>query len=76
MQKIPYNVSFSFARIFYLVLLLTLVYPSHGQAQGDAKARDLLRRMNANYKSFRTMTADFSFTLEHPSQRINEQHHQ
>jgi len=73
MQKIPYNVSFSFARIFYLVLLLILIYPSHGQAQGDAKARDLLRRMNANYKSFRTMTADFSFTLEHPSQRINEQ---
>jgi len=61
------------AGIFSIFLILSLVYPSPGHAQGDAKARDLLRRMNANYKSFRTMSADFSFTLEHPTQKINEQ---
>jgi len=60
-------------RFFVLVFFISLFHPSVGQAQGDAKARDLLRRMNANYKSFRTMTADFSFTLEHPTQKINEQ---
>jgi outer membrane lipoprotein-sorting protein len=60
-------------RFFGLVFLISLFHPGVGQAQGDAKARDLLRRMNANYKSFRTMTADFSFTLEHPTQKINEQ---
>lgn len=60
-------------RFFGLVFFISLFHPGVGQAQGDAKARDLLRRMNANYKSFRTMTADFSFTLDHPAQKINEQ---
>ena len=60
-------------RFFGLVFFISLFHPGVGQAQGDAKARDLLRRMNANYKSFRTMSADFSFTLEHPTQKINEQ---
>jgi outer membrane lipoprotein-sorting protein len=63
----------SHLKVFNLILLLALIYPCISQAQGDAKARDLLRRMNANYKSFRTMTADFSFTLENPAQKINEQ---
>ncbi len=60
-------------RFFGLVFFISLFHPGVGQAQGDAKARDLLRRMNANYKSFRTMSADLSFTLEHPTQKINEQ---
>ncbi|NBU70627.1 MAG: outer membrane lipoprotein carrier protein LolA [Bacteroidetes bacterium] len=62
-----------FIGFFGLIFFFAQASPTVCQAQGDAKARDLLRRMNANYKSFRTMTADFSFTLDHPAQKINEQ---
>jgi outer membrane lipoprotein-sorting protein len=62
-----------FIGFFGLIFFIAQAFPAVCQAQGDAKARDLLRRMNANYKSFRTMTADFSFTLDHPAQKINEQ---
>jgi len=58
---------------FSIVLFALSFLPDVSWAQGDAKARDLIRRMNTNYKSFRTMSADFSFTLDNPTQNINEQ---
>ncbi len=38
----------------------------------DAKAAEILKKVSAKYKSFGTLKADFSYTLQNPSEKINE----
>ncbi len=42
------------------------------QAQGDKKAKDILSGVSSKYRSYKSMKADFSYTLENPTAKIKE----
>ena len=41
-------------------------------AQGDKKAKDILNGASSKYRSYKSMKADFSYTLENPTAKIKE----
>lgn len=41
-------------------------------AQGDKKAKDILSGVSSKYRSYKSMKADFSYTLENPTAKIKE----
>ena len=41
-------------------------------AQGDKKAKDILNGVSSKYRSYKSMKADFSYTLENPTAKIKE----
>ena len=41
-------------------------------AQGDKKAKDILNGVSSKYRSYKSMKADFSYTLENPQAKIKE----
>jgi outer membrane lipoprotein-sorting protein len=41
-------------------------------AQGDKKAKEILTGTSAKYKSYKSMRAEFSYTLENPQAKIKE----
>lgn len=49
------------------MFLVTGVY-----AQGDKKAKDILSAVSSKYKSYKSMRAEFSYTLENPQAKIKE----
>lgn len=51
-----------------LLLLTTLSVV----AQGDKKAKDILNGVSSKYRSYKSMKADFSYTLENPTAKIKE----
>ncbi|MFN3529328.1 MAG: LolA family protein [Bacteroidia bacterium] len=56
--------------LFCLSILLsgsTLVH-----AQNDAKSRDILNKMSKQYRSYSSMAADVSFTIDNPQAKIKE----
>lgn len=53
--------------IALLVLITLSVY-----AQGDKKAKDILNGASSKYRSYKSMKADFSYTLENPTAKIKE----
>lgn len=41
-------------------------------AQEDKKAKEILNGVSAKYKSYKSLKADFSYTIENPQQKLNE----
>jgi outer membrane lipoprotein-sorting protein len=42
------------------------------QAQTDAKAQEILKGVSAKYRSFNSLEADFTLTLDNPSEKIKD----
>lgn len=56
-----------------ITTLALLILISLGvQAQGDKKAKDILNGVSAKYRSYKSMKADFTYTLENPTAKIKE----
>lgn len=51
-----------------IIILTTLV----SQAQQDAKAKDILDQVSAKTRSFKSISADFTFSMENKAMAINE----
>lgn len=51
-----------------LLLLISLGV----NAQGDKKAKDILNGVSSKYRSYKSMKAEFSYTLENPTAKIKE----
>lgn len=51
-----------------LLLLISLGL----QAQGDKKAKDILSGVSSKYRAYKSMKAEFSYTLENPAAKIKE----
>jgi outer membrane lipoprotein-sorting protein len=57
--------------IFLLGIFLASVF--FGQAQQDAKAKQILAEVSENTRSFKTISADFIFSMENKAMDIDEQ---
>ncbi|MCF8284682.1 MAG: outer membrane lipoprotein carrier protein LolA [Sphingobacteriales bacterium] len=57
-------------RITTIALLILATLTLH--AQGDKKAKDILNGVSSKYRSYKSMKADFSYTLENPQAKIKE----
>ncbi len=56
-----------------IVLIVLGMFLFQGvNAQGDKKAKDILSGVSAKYKSYKSMKAEFSYTLENPQAKIKE----
>lgn len=56
-----------------ITTIVLLILISLGvQAQGDKKAKDILSGVSSKYRSYKSMKADFSYTLENPTAKIKE----
>lgn len=55
-----------------IVLALTLFISFSLNAQGDKKAKEILSGVSAKYRSYKSMQAEFSYTLENPTAKIKE----
>ncbi len=55
-----------------LTIVLALVIVQGVFAQGDKKAKDILSGVSSKYKSYKSMKAEFSYTLENPQAKIKE----
>lgn len=53
-------------------IAITLLIALSVNAQGDKKAKDILNGVSSKYRSYKSMKADFSYTLENPSAKIKE----
>jgi outer membrane lipoprotein-sorting protein len=54
------------------ILILAMFLFQGINAQGDKKAKDILSGVSAKYKSYKSMKAEFSYTLENPQAKIKE----
>jgi outer membrane lipoprotein-sorting protein len=54
------------------ILILAMFLFQGINAQGDKKAKDILTGVSAKYKSYKSMRAEFSYTLENPQAKIKE----
>lgn len=57
-------------KIFFTATVLLIAFFSH--AQTDAKAKGILDEVSAKTRSFKTISADFSFSMENKAMSINE----
>lgn len=57
-------------KIFFTVTIILIAYLS--QAQQDAKAKGILDEVSVKTRSFKTISADFSFSMENKAMSINE----
>lgn len=57
---------------FLLSLLIVATSAGLVQAQNDAKSREILAKMSKQYRSFSSMSADVSFTIDNPQAKIKE----
>lgn len=56
-----------------IIVLVLGVFISLGlYAQGDKKAKEILTGVSAKYRSYKSMKAEFSYTLENPTAKIKE----
>ena len=55
--------------LFTAVILITVVF---GQAQQDAKAKGILDQVSAKTRSYKSISADFSFSMVNKAMSINE----
>ncbi len=55
---------------FSLIILLFTV--NTVKAQTDAKAQEILKGVSAKYKTFTSLEADFTLTLDNPSEKIKD----
>lgn len=58
--------------IIILFSILILPFSVHGQNQGDTKA--IMDRVAKKLQSYKTVKADFSFTLSNPEENIDDTH--
>ena len=49
-----------------------LLLPCLCSAQSDKKSEEILKAVSSKYKTFTTIQADFSFTIDHPGDKTNE----
>lgn len=55
------------------IMLLSVFSVVSTQAQSVAKAKDILNKVSEKYKSFKTIKADFTYTLEIQSEKFKEE---
>ncbi len=55
-----------------ILVVTVLVIGLQAIAQGDKKAKDILTGVSAKYRSYKSMKAEFSYTLENPQAKIKE----
>ena len=58
---------------FCLLTLLSLFFLGSVSAQQDAKAKEILDKVSEKTRSFTTIKAQFSFSMENPEEGIHEQ---
>ena len=59
-----------FSKTLTLAIILFTVVSA--QAQSDARAHEILKGVSAKYKSFNSLEADFTLTLDNPSEKIKD----
>jgi outer membrane lipoprotein-sorting protein len=55
-----------------LIIALIFLQVNFGFAQVDKKANAILAGVSAKYKSYKSITVDFAYTLENPAAKIKE----
>lgn len=55
-----------------VLVVAVLVLGLQAIAQGDKKAKEILNGVSAKYRSYKSMKAEFSYTLENPQAKIKE----
>lgn len=64
----------NFNKVLAITLLLTAgLLSTNAWAQYDPKAKEILDAMSAQYQKNDAFTSDFSYTMENPTQAINEE---
>ncbi|MGI8893323.1 MAG: LolA family protein [Bacteroidia bacterium] len=57
---------------FTFSLIILLFTGISSVAQNDAKAHEILKGVSAKYKTFNSLEADFTLTLDNPSEKIKD----
>jgi outer membrane lipoprotein-sorting protein len=60
-------------KILMMVLLMVYGATAGVQAQDVAKAKEILNKVSAKYKGYKTVKADFKYTLEIQAQKFKEE---
>ncbi|AFD05919.1 LolA family protein [Solitalea canadensis] len=58
--------------IFISALAMVVSVAAFAQSPAEKQAKDILTGVSAKYRSFDAIKTDFSYTLENPSEKINE----
>lgn len=59
---------------YFITVLLVIVTSLSSFAQTDTKAKEILDKSAAKFKSYTAVQIDFSLAMENPSEDINESH--
>ena len=55
-----------------IIIALIFLQVNFGFAQVDKKANAILAGVSAKYKSYKSISVDFAYTLENPAAKIKE----